>query len=278
MTVAAPPRPRRRVDDPEALFEEARRHRRFRRARLVVVLVVLLAAGAGAYGALSDGTTHAVAGGGKAGTPVKDVAVVFLVDVSGSMRATDVRPTRLDAAVSAMQTFLADLPTSVEVGVVSFSTSAKVVVVPTRDRQAVLTGLTTLGPQAGTALGDGLAAAIKLTVTTLQREGIRRAPGHDLPAVIVLESDGAQNRGTVSPAQAAERAKADGLRVDGVALGTPGGSVQFGFGQSAISVPVPPDPQTVAQISQVTGGESFTAPTAARLVAIYRKLGSTIGR
>jgi Ca-activated chloride channel family protein len=277
LTVAAPPRPPRRLE-PEALFEEARRHRRQRRLRLVTVVLVLLAAGAGAYAALSDGASHATAGGGRAAAAGKDVAVVLLVDVSGSMRASDVKPTRLGAAVAAMRTFLAGLPTSVEVGIVAFSSSAKVVVNPTRDRGAVLNGLASLSPEAGTALGDGLAAAVRLTVASLQRQGIRHVPGRSLPATIVLESDGAQNRGTVSPRQAAERAKNAGIRVDGVALGTPNGTVQFGFGNYQNRVPVPPDPRSVQLIANATGGESFAAASATRLSAIYRKLGATIGR
>ena len=277
MTVAAPPRPPHRVE-PEALFEEARRHRRQRRLRIVTVLLVLFAAGAGAYAALSDGASHATADGGRTAAAGKEVAVLLLVDVSGSMRASDVKPTRLDAAVAAMRTFLAGLPTGVEIGVVAFSSSAKVVVAPTRDHRVVLDGLASLSPEAGTALGDGLAAAVKLTVASLQRQGIRHVPGRSLPATIVLESDGAQNRGTVSPRQAAARAKNAGIRVDGVALGTPNGAVQFGFGQYQNKVPVPPDPRTVQLIANTTGGESFAAATAARLYAIYRKLGSTIGR
>src|SRR5438270_4255879 len=241
MTVAAPPRPPRRFD-PEALFEEARRHRRHRRLRLALVVAVLLAAGIGAYAALSSGTNHARSAGGRAADGEKDVAVVLLVDVSGSMRATDVKPTRLDAAIAAMRVFVASLPANVQVGLVSFSDTAKVVVAPTRDRTAVLTGLTTLGPLTGTALGLGLAAAVRLTMTTLVRQGIRRQPGRRLPATIVLESDGAQNLGPLSPDEAAARARAAGIRIDGIALGTPAGKVHLG----QYADPVPPAPGTGA--------------------------------
>ena len=279
-TVAAPPRPP-RTDDPEALFEEARRHRRNRRLGRVAAALVVVAGGAGAYAVLGGGTEHPstvqVLKNGVL-TSVPNQTVVLLVDVSGSMRATDVRPTRLDATVAAMQTFLGQLPKRFEVGVVSFSTTAKVVQTPTRDRPLVLKALGSLSPQAATGLGDGLAAAVTLTVASLAQQGIRRAPGHDLPAVIVLESDGAQNRGTITPLQAARRAKAAGLRVDGVALGTRNGVVKFGYGAYITHVPVPPDPKTVAQIAQVTGGETFTAPTAGRLQAIYSSLASSIAR
>jgi Ca-activated chloride channel family protein len=142
----------------------------------------------------------------------------------------------------------------------------------------VLNALSSLSPEAGTALGDGLEAAVTLTVASLEREGIRRAPGHDLPAVIVLQSDGAQNRGALSPMEAARRAKGAGIRVDGVALGTPDGVVKFGYGIYSSSIPVPPDPTTVAQIASVTGGAEFRAPTAARLEAIYSGLAASIAR
>ena len=283
-TVAAPPRPPRN-DDPEMLFEEARRHRRHRWLKLAAGAAAVLAVGVGAYSAARGGTGHpSTVQVLKHGvlTSVPEQTVVFLVDVSGSMRATDVHPTRLAATVAAMQMFLDRLPKRFEVGLVSFSTTAQVVQAPTRNRPLLRQALTTLAPVSGTALGDGLAAAVKLTVASLAREGIRRAPGNDLPAVIILESDGAQNRGTKTPVQAALEAKAAGIRVDGVALGTPSGSVAFGTaappGSYATTVPVPPDPQTVAQIAQVTGGEPFTARSAGRLDTIFRTLGSNINR
>src|SRR5213079_815207 len=129
----------------------------------------------------------------------------------------DVVPTRLEATIAAMKTLVERLPPRVEVGLVTFSSTAHVLQPPTRDRRLILTGLGLLGPEAGTALGDGLAAAVKLTIDALERQGIRRKQGHFLPAAIVLESDGAQNRGQVSPAQAAAVAKKAGIRVYGVA-------------------------------------------------------------
>ena len=281
-TIAAPPRPP-RTDDPEMLFAEARRHRRHRWLKLAAAAAAVLAAGAGAYSVAGGGTGHLstvhVLKNGVL-TSVPQQTVVFLVDVSGSMRATDIRPTRLAATVAAMQTFLDRLPARFEVGLVSFSTTAKVVEAPTRNRPLLRQALSTLSPVSGTSLGDGLAAAVKLTVASLAQEGIRRAPGNDLPAVIILESDGAQNRGAITPLQAALQAKAAGIRVDGVALGTPGGSVTFGYGIYAKyhPIPVPPDPQTVAQIARVTGGEPFTAPSSNRLGTIFRTLGSNISR
>ena len=204
--------------------------------------------------------------------------VIFLVDVSGSMRANDVEPTRLDAAVSAMRTFLDKLPRKFKVGLVAFSSEPEVLAPPTRDRQLIRDTLGYLTPEAGTALGDGLQMAVRLAVSSLAHDGVQRRPGQPyLPAVIVLESDGAQNRGILQPLQAAQIAKAAGVRVYGVALGTPNGVVSFGFGLYINSIPVPPDPATVRQIATTTGGKAYTARTANTLVDIYKSLGSSIG-
>jgi Ca-activated chloride channel homolog len=262
------------------LFEEARRHRRRRWITFAAIALLVLAAGAAAFDAFGrrghqPHTVPVYRNGVLASVP--EQTVVLLVDVSGSMRASDVGPTRLGAAIAGMRAFLAELPKQLQVGVVAFSSSAEVRLAPTRDHRAVLDALGTLSPLAGTALGDGLATAVKLTVDSLRKQGIRRAPGHSLPATIVLESDGAQNRGSVDPRPAAEQAKAAGIRVDGVALGTRNGTVQLGFGRFQNRIPVPPDPSTVLMISQLTGGEAVSAPSAKRLDAFYRKLGASIG-
>lgn len=277
MSVAAPPRRPPRGRDPQALIAEARRHHRRRRLRLLLLALAPLIAGAGAYGALGNGNSPFGLGDGSSAAAPHYRAVVLLVDVSGSMQATDVKPTRLDATVTALERFVQQLPTRIAVGVVSFSTQAKVVVVPTHDRARVLGGLRSLGPVSGTALGDGLGTAVSMAEQALRREGIRHVEGQDVPAAIVLESDGAQNRGTLTPLAAARRAKADGIRVDGIALGTPRGAVQFGYGRFENSIPVPPDPKTVDRIAQVTGGQVFTARDAASLEAIFGRLGRQIG-
>jgi len=209
--------------------------------------------------------------------PQNNGTVIFLVDVSGSMRANDVEPDRLDAAVASMSAFLDRLPPSFKVGLVAFSSEPEVLVQPTHNRPLVREALGYLTPEAGTALGDGLSTAVKVAVSSLARDGVRREPGHYLPAVIVLESDGAQNRGLTQPAQAARQARAAGIRVYGVALGTPNGVVSFGFGLYINSIPVPPDPAVVRQIANITGGKSYTARNAERLGQIYRSLGSSIG-
>jgi Ca-activated chloride channel homolog len=210
--------------------------------------------------------------------PENNGTVVLIIDVSGSMRASDVEPTRLDAAINAMRTFLDRLPSQFKVGLVAFSSEPEVLAAPTRDRELVREALGYLTPEAGTAIGDGLQVGVKLVQSSLARAGFQRQPGQQLPAAIVLMSDGAQNRGLLQPLQAARNAKSAGIKVNTVALGTPGGVVSFGFGLYTNSIPVPPDPATMRQIASVTGGTTYNARSSERLSSIYKSLGSSIGR
>src|SRR5262249_31213206 len=178
----------------------------------------------------------------------------------------------------AMRDFLDKLPPRYEVGLVAFSSRPEVLVSPTQDREVVREQLGYLTPELETALGDGLAAAVKLTVSSLARDGVHREPGQFLPAAIVLESDGAQNSGLLEPQRAAQIAKAAGIRVYGVALGTTGSTVSHGLGDYKNTISAPPDPVTVKMISRITGGTAYTAQTASRAIDVYKTLGSSIGR
>jgi Ca-activated chloride channel homolog len=210
--------------------------------------------------------------------PEENATIVLLVDVSGSMRAADVHPSRLDAAVTAMHTFLENVPKRVNVGLVTFSSTADVLTPPTNDHQTVDDVLNYLTPEAATALSGGLETATKLVVRSLRAKGVEHEPGSYLPAAIVLESDGSQNRGSETPADAARHAKAAGVRVYGVALGTPHGTIEDDFGLTRTTIPVPPDPQSVRTIAAITGGKAYTAQTSDRLSEVYKALGSNIGR
>ncbi|MEI8105155.1 MAG: VWA domain-containing protein [Actinomycetes bacterium] len=210
--------------------------------------------------------------------PDEHATVVLLVDVSGSMRANDVRPTRLAAAVAAMRTFLDRVPPQFQVGLVEFSSETEVLSDPTTDREALRAALGYLDPQAATAIGDGLHVAVQMAVRSVRSSGYVRRPGTDLPAAIVLLSDGKQNHGTIPPLAGAREAKAAGIRVYPVSLGTPHGKVVFGFGTLTTTVPVPPDPLTMAAVARATGGNAYTADSASTVVNIYRTLGSSLGR
>ena len=248
-----------------SVLEQGRSRRRW------VPLVIFLLALALAAGALARPRTHLT-------VPEDNATVVLVVDVSGSMRANDVEPTRLDAAISAMRTFLEQLPKRFKVGLVAFSSEPEVLSPPTRDRQIVRDSLSYLQPEAGTAIGDGLDVATRVAVASLRTDGVQRKPNAEVPAAVVLLSDGAQNRGRLQPLEAAQRARAAGIRVYTVALGTPEGVVSFGFGLFVNSIPVPPDPPTMRAIARATGGQTFTAQSSSKLSSVYRTLGSSIGR
>jgi Ca-activated chloride channel family protein len=219
--------------------------------------------------------------------PSDKATIVLLVDVSGSMRASDVKPTRLGAAQTAMGLFVDSVPKAVKVGLVSFSSSADELVVPTTDRTIVHEGIDLLVPEAGTAIGDGLALAVQVAKTALS--GVPRGKDGRLPGAIVLLSDGAQTRGVLTPTQGAQRAKSAGLRVFTVALGTKDGTLDpnagpfggyglgGGFGPGG-RFPVRPDPATLAAIASLTGGQTYQAKSASKVKEVYKKLGSSIAK
>ena len=223
--------------------------------------------------------------------PNERASVVLLVDVSGSMRANDVKPTRLAAAKQAMRSFLDRAPDSLRVGLVSFSDEAQVVVSPTADRKLLEQGIDVLGPGFGTAIGDGLARAVELARTATgdappagetgesgtSTAPVRDAQGRSLASILLL-SDGAQTRGLLSPGQGAERAQVAGIPVFTVALGTDAGTIVAGPPGQEQVIPVPPDRETMAAIAEYTGAESFDAESADTLENVYSGLGSRVGR
>ena len=218
--------------------------------------------------------------------PNEKASVVLLVDVSGSMRASDVKPTRLAAAKRAMLSFLDQAPDTLRIGVVSFSDEPAVIVAPTTDRKALAKGIDLLRPGLGTAIGDGIARAVTLARTatgTPDEAGntparpARDAKGRALASILLL-SDGAQTRGILSPGQGAERAHTAGIPVYTITLGTDDGVILAGAPGEEQAIPVPPDRQTLAAIAEYTGGESFDAQSADEAKRVYAGLGSRVGR
>ena len=198
--------------------------------------------------------------------PTQEASVMLVTDHSGSMAATDVAPTRLAAAVAAANTFIDQLPSSVRVGAIGFGNAPDAVQQPSANHAAARTLEAGLAAGGGTDTGDALELALQL----LQAGKPKHAP-----AAIVLLSDGAANLGP-DPATVAEQAARDHVPIYTVALGTPNGVLTSPdpFQQS---VPVPPDPQLMAQIAQNSGGRAFNAHSADELSSIYRKLGSQLG-
>jgi Ca-activated chloride channel family protein len=212
----------------------------------------------------------------------EQASIALTLDVSGSMSAEDVKPTRLAAAQEAIRRFLDGLPKKYRVGLVTFSAEPFVAAPLTRDRQIVLDALvygTSYGR--GTAIGDALARSVELLQPVATDGDAPPAAGSAVPhadpdgplAAILLLSDGAQRRGTLQPLEGAERAKSYGIPIYTVALGTPTGVLNRG----GFDMPVPPDPDTLRQIAKATGGEFFATQNGARLNAVYEDLASRLG-
>jgi Ca-activated chloride channel family protein len=202
----------------------------------------------------------------------EEATVILAMDVSRSMKATDVQPTRLDAARNAAKAFLVEIPEKFRVGVVSFATRAAVGVPPTEDRALVVTALDSLAPGEGTAIGDAVALSVRLG----QRE--RESDGTVPPRAILLISDGARDGGRIDPAAAAAQAKARGIPVHTVLVGTPDGVVEETLtGGFRRITRVPPSPETLEQLAQATGGEFFAVVDDERLREVYEELGSQLG-
>jgi Ca-activated chloride channel family protein len=239
---------------------------------------------------------------------LKDKATVILVvDTSRSMQAEDVEPTRLGAAQEAIRTFLDEAPDDLQVGLVVFAGEAQVATPPTRDHELVEAAVTDIDQFlvfGGTAIGDALQTAVDLgkqispeeptegeiaapalvrPMRTLAQSTPAPDPAEKSPVSILFLSDGAQTRGLLQPLQGAALAKQAGFPVYTIALGTPDGVIErgafggFGSDQSQL-IPVPPDPDTLREISKMTGGEFSEARTAESVKRAYENLGSRLGR
>jgi Ca-activated chloride channel family protein len=205
--------------------------------------------------------------------PVERASIMLVTDVSGSMQATDVRPTRLAAARAAAKRFVASVPKSVNIGVMALSSKPRVLASPTNDRFAVNSALDQLAARGGTGTGEAIQAATNI----LRRQpGVR---GKRAPSAIVLISDGAAT-GKVDPVAAAQAARKLRIPVYTVALGTAQGTITVprpgGQGGTETRA-VPPDPQGMAEVARASGGKAYTAADAGRLTDVYKKLGSLLG-
>jgi Ca-activated chloride channel homolog len=202
----------------------------------------------------------------------EEATVILAIDVSLSMRAKDVRPSRLAAARTAALAFLGKVPKKFRVGVIGFSGRAFLAVPPTRDRTLARNALDSLRPGEGTALGDAVALAVQLGRRQRARDGT--VP----PTAILVISDGAQMSGRTTPDAAAERARSLHIPVYAVVVGTESGVVTVTLtGGYRAQIRVPPRPDTLLQLTRTTGGQFFTARDDAGLRQVYEKLGSRLG-
>lgn len=222
--------------------------------------------------------------------PSERATVVLALDVSGSMRADDVAPSRLEAARRAVARFLDRAPKQIRIGLVLFSSEPYTAVPPTHDHDLVRGALEGALPQFGTAIGDAVARSAELAESAVRDarpvEGevasailaAETTPQPDDLATVVFLSDGFQTRGVLSPQEGAQRAREARTRVHTIALGTDSGTIEVERWGELRVIPVPPDRQTLAMIAQTTGGKAFDVRDEDRLVDVYDELGSSVGR
>lgn len=202
-------------------------------------------------------------------SPESRSTVVLVTDASGSMNAEDVQPTRIDAARGAAKRFLAGVPEQTRVGLVGYSRSPSIVQEPTTDRDVVDRALDALQASGPTFTED----ALEVALDAIKAEGDpAKNDGARPPGAIVLLSDGTPDQ-SQDPILSARRAKADRIPIYTVALGTAEGVVPGLGGQP---MPVPPNPELMERIADVSGGESFSVSDAGELEKIYESLGSRV--
>lgn len=201
-----------------------------------------------------------------------EATVVLAIDVSRSMQAQDVAPTRMIAAQRAASSFLGQIPDTYSVAVVGIGSRAYVAVPPTRDRLLVQQAIAGLTPGEGTALGD--AVAISAQLGTRQRS----VDGVVAPESVLLLSDGAPDGGRTPVAKAIAQAKALHVPVSTVLLGTNSGVITRKLtGGYTAQIRVPPSPGTLQLIARGTGGQFMRARSAKALDAVYKHLATRIG-
>jgi len=226
--------------------------------------------------------------------PARDQTIILAMDVSGSMRATDVKPNRMVAAQEAAKAFVAGLPRTVRVGVVSFAGTAAVVQAPTVSREDVVAAIDRFQMQRATAIGSGLILSL---ATLFPDEGIdlsqitgARAmpaspeekkekkpfvpvePGSYSSAAVILLTDGQRTTGP-DPLEAAKMAAERGVKVFTVGIGTKAGET---IGFEGWSMRVKLDEETLKAISNVTRANYFYAGTAEDLKGVYQGLSSRL--
>lgn len=226
--------------------------------------------------------------------PLVEQTVILAMDVSGSMRAMDVEPNRLVASQNAAKAFIAELPRSVRVGVVSFAGTAAIVQPPTLSRDDVVAAIDRFQLQRGTAIGSGIVlslatvfpdAGIDLSQITGQRLMPKALgekapektftpvePGSYTSAAIILLTDGQRTTGPDSM-DAARMAADRGIKVYTVGVGTKDGDT---IGFEGWSMRVRLDEETLKQVAMATRAEYFYAGTATDLKKVYQSLGSRL--
>jgi Ca-activated chloride channel family protein len=202
--------------------------------------------------------------------PEERAAVVLATDVSGSMQARDVSPSRIAAVKRAAHDFLDRAPGGLRVGAVAFNHTVRSIVAPQADRTDARNLIDGLTPSGGTATGEGLAAALGL----LERQ--RADGGRRAPAAVILLSDGTSTHGR-DPIPVARRAARDKIPIYTVALGTDGGTIEVRRPDgSTVTRQVPPDRDAMRRIASISGARTFSADAGDELATVYERLGSQV--
>ncbi|HEV7663244.1 MAG TPA: VWA domain-containing protein [Chloroflexota bacterium] len=197
--------------------------------------------------------------------PRDETSLMLVLDVSGSMDARDLQPTRLGAATQAAKQLIAGLPAGAQVGVVAFSDRAILTAPLAADPAAASRALDRMSAGGGTAIGDGL----NLALDQLAQRPVD-ASGQRAPAQVVLLSDGENNLGR-APAAVAARAQQEAVQVNTIGIGTRGQQTSLNR-QTRVGL----DETALKSIASTTGGEYFYAADAAQLEQVYAHLGSQI--
>jgi Ca-activated chloride channel family protein len=209
--------------------------------------------------------------------------VILAFDVSGSMAADDIKPTRMDAAKAAALSFVQNQPSTVEIGIVAFSDSGFAIQPPTNDQNALAQAISRLTPQRGTSLGQGIAASLTaiqdaqnpdqthLYENSTPEPTATPAPvaaGSKGSTVVVLLTDG-ENNEQPNPLAVAQAAANSGIRIYTVGLGSPQGTT---LKVNGFTVQTQLNEELLQQIAQVTAGSYFNAQSSSDLQAVYDHL------
>lgn len=200
--------------------------------------------------------------------PRERATVVMVIDISLSMQATDVKPTRLDAAKQAALTFVRALPAQYNVSVVSLSGNPSVRLPPTTDRVQAQQAINSLKLQDSTAVGESIYTA--LNALQLAPKGSDSSPA---PGAIVLLSDG-QNTAGRAPSQAAAEAKRLTVPIYTIAYGTDNGYVDLDGKRERVA----PDRDLLTKLAESSGGQAFSAENLDQLNKVYNNIRSEVGQ
>lgn len=223
--------------------------------------------------------------------PREEATVVLVIDVSGSMKADDVKPDRIGAAQDRARQFVTALPPKIRVGLIAFSSTVRVLAAPTQDREEVRLAIDSLTANGGTAMGDALITGVGLVRPEALAgvQGDAPVPGGGagpltpqvptrIPASVLLISDGANTLGQTQPLDAADVARQLQVPIYTVALGTPTGQALVPDGRGGTRLlTVAPDPDTLQAVAERTGGQFYDAPSATELGKVYDDIGSKVG-